>query len=218
MARVQQLTHTARQQAQQSIARGEDLLHSLWSEKPFSFMQRMSDEMDRQLNQTISGARNRVAPLFGQNTGGGTQWLPQIEVLEKSGQLMIRADLPGLTREDINIEIEKQTLCISGERRIETETPHHTERRYGRFSRSIGLPDGVDPDSIAAKFENGVLEICMPSPKRVPANRRVVIQTGSSGQATDTGTDVRAATTPESGGMEARPYGYGSGNGQRDTP
>lgn len=82
---------------------------------------------------------------------------------------MLRADLPGLDRDDVEIEVKDGVLTVSGERKAEHEDKgegyHRVERSFGRFSRSLGLPQGVDAGQVEASFERGVLEVKVPKPE-----------------------------------------------------
>jgi HSP20 family protein len=111
-------------------------------------------------------------------------WVPAIDLVEAEDHFVLKADLPGLGEDDVSIEVEDGTLRISGERKAEHESRergwYRIERSYGSFSRSLTLPDGVDPDGIAASFDRGVLEVRIPKPEeRKP--RRVEIKAGSTG-------------------------------------
>lgn len=104
------------------------------------------------------------------------QWSPQIEVFERDGNLVVYADLPGVRRDDVEVNVDGDVLTIRGERRQEhreTEGGYRrTERSYGTFFRQIPLPDGVDPDDVRASYENGVLEVVVPSPRPDQQRRR----------------------------------------------
>lgn len=96
-------------------------------------------------------------------------WVPELEIAEHEGRLNIHVDLPGLKREEVTVTATGEFLTIEGERKREAEEKKtngwiHTERTYGRFSRTIALPEGVKPADIAATFENGVLEVTVPLP------------------------------------------------------
>jgi HSP20 family protein len=131
---------------------------------PFALMRRFSDEMNN-LFQDFGLGRN----LFGQNLPEGI-WAPQVEVVEENNQLIVRADLPGLKRDDINVELSDDGVTIEGERKNENEEKgegfYRSERSYGRFYRRVPLPEGVNAQNAHATFRNGVLEITMPAPKQ----------------------------------------------------
>ncbi len=135
--------------------------------------------------QTIQQEMNRLFGAFDPREGGdgGTmrRWIPAMDLTEEGDQFVLRADLPGLRDEDVNIEVEDNVLTISGERKAENEDRkegyYRVERAVGRFSRSLTLPDGVDPDSIEAQFENGVLTVRIPKPEETKP-RRVAIGVG----------------------------------------
>jgi len=131
---------------------------------PFGTMRRFMEDMDRIFGDFGFGS---FAPLTEQ---AGALWIPDVEILERNGKLEVRADLPGLKPDDVKIHVEEGVLTISGERRQDHETKeggvHRCERSYGTFERAIALPEGVDPNAIEARFENGVLEVTMPMPKQ----------------------------------------------------
>jgi HSP20 family protein len=96
------------------------------------------------------------------------EWMPEMDVFEREGKLVIRADLPGVKREDIQIRVAGETLVLRGHREEENEVDdkdyHHSERRTGGFTRTLGLPDGVNADAIEATYSDGVLEVTIPKP------------------------------------------------------
>jgi HSP20 family protein len=115
------------------------------------------------------------------NGGGVQRWLPAMDLVETDDHFVLRADLPGLSEEDVTIELEDDVLTVAGERKAEHEDKregfYRVERSFGQFRRTLTLPDGVDADRIEAKFEKGVLEVRIPKPEqRKP--RRVAIQVG----------------------------------------
>jgi HSP20 family protein len=112
------------------------------------------------------------------------RWVPAMDLFEAEDHFVVKADLPGLRQDDVSIEIRDNALTISGERKAEQEQRergwYRVERATGRFSRSLTLPEGVEPDSVAAEFDNGVLEVRIPKPEaRKP--RRVQIRAKSDG-------------------------------------
>jgi HSP20 family protein len=106
--------------------------------------------------------------------------MPQIEVLQTNGDLMVKAELPGLTKEDVKVELTDKALTISGERKEEKEEKregfYRTERNYGRFFRQIPLPEGVKTDEANAVFRNGVLEVTVPVTQSEPNARKLEIK------------------------------------------
>lgn len=119
-------------------------------------------------------------PVTAQDTSA-RRWIPAMDLVETDDHFVLRADLPGISEEDVRIELEERVLTISGERKSahesEREGYHRVERAYGAFSRSLTLPDGVDPEGVKARFDRGVLEVEIPKPEeRKP--RRVAIDVG----------------------------------------
>jgi HSP20 family protein len=127
---------------------------------PFSLMRRFSDEMDRMLDQFGFRPRMLDRPL------ADPEWSPDMELFERDGKLFVRIDLPGLTKKDVKVNVVEGMLNIEGERKVEKEEKqegyYRTERRYGKFFRSLPLPDGAKLDKIQATFKNGVLEVVLP--------------------------------------------------------
>jgi len=134
---------------------------------PFAMMRRLSDEMEHVFEDVWGGRRWFPTLWHGLEFGG--RWAPEIEIFERKGELVVRADLPGLTKDDVKVEITDNELLIEGERKEEKEQKekgyYSSERSYGAFSRRIVLPEGVKGDQARAFFKEGVLEITMPAPK-----------------------------------------------------
>ncbi len=125
--------------------------------EPFREVASLQSEMSRWMNGLLDGP------------GRVTQsWVPTLDVWETPTEVVYAFDLPGMPEEAISIEVKDETLSVSGERaRIDEASDegfYRFERRYGTFARAIGLPQGVDQDQIAARYENGVLEIRVPKP------------------------------------------------------
>jgi HSP20 family protein len=125
---------------------------------------------------------DRVFDAFFGQTDQGRRWVPPMDLVEAEDHFVLKADLPGLREEDVNIEIQDGTLTISGERKAEHEQRergwYRIERSFGSFNRSLTLPDGIDPDRIAASFSDGVLELQIPKPEeRKP--RRISISSSA---------------------------------------
>ena len=154
----------------------------------------------RELN-TIQSEMNRLfntffdAPAPGDGGGGAAQlrrWLPPMDLVETDDDFVLRVDLPGLSEEEVKIELEDNVLTISGERKAEHEQRkegyYRVERASGIFARSLTLPEGVEPSGVTAKFDRGVLEVRIPKPEeRKP--RKVAISVGGSGQKTIEGSE-----------------------------
>src|SRR5262249_21271967 len=108
---------------------------------------------------------NRLFDRFfdGGAANGNRRWIPPMDLLETEDHLVLRGDLPGLTESDIQIEIKDNVLTVSGERKADQEEKgegyYRVERAFGRFSRSLALPRGVDADKVEANFDKGVLEV-----------------------------------------------------------
>jgi HSP20 family protein len=123
------------------------------------------------------------APATGGNGGTLRRWMPAMDLVETEDHFVLRADLPGMSEGDVNIEVEDSVLTVSGERKAEHETTkegyHRVERAFGSFSRSLTLPEGVDAEAVVASFDRGVLEISIPKPEqRKP--RKISIGVGGS--------------------------------------
>ena len=108
-------------------------------------------------------------------------WVPPVDVAETQEKIIVRAELPGMSQEDIQIEFENGLLTLKGERKLEKETPgvtyHRVERAYGNFIRSFTLPRTVDAERIAATYREGVLEIEVPKKEEAkPKQIRIAVQ------------------------------------------
>ncbi|MCS7007413.1 MAG: Hsp20/alpha crystallin family protein [Thermoleophilia bacterium] len=126
--------------------------------EPFRELAQLQSEMARFMNGLFEGP------------GRATQsWVPALDVWETDSEVVYAFDLPGIPEEKISIEVKDDTLTVSAEREkteeVKDENFYRFERRYGTFSRAVGLPQGVDQDKIQARYENGVLEIRVPKPE-----------------------------------------------------
>ncbi len=124
----------------------------------------------------VDSLQSEVNRIFDGFFGGGRQangrsrrWLPAMDLAETEDELVLSADLPGMSEDDIEIEIKDRVLTISGERGGSSEEKdrgyHRVERSFGRFSRSLNLPAGIETDRVAASFDRGVLEVRIPKPE-----------------------------------------------------
>ncbi|WP_437646143.1 Hsp20/alpha crystallin family protein [Sorangium sp. So ce362] len=180
---------------------------------PFTMMRRVMEDMDRMFEDFGIGGilspfrQPRAIEQGGEralSSFGGGLWSPRIEVGERGGQLVVKADLPGVTKDDIRVALEDDALIIEGERQQEQQEQRegvsYSERSYGSFMRSIPLPEGVQPDDVDARFENGVLEVCLKLPQQQQRGRTVEIKTGggstaqmAGGQGTSAGGGEKAS-------------------------
>jgi HSP20 family protein len=115
--------------------------------------------------------------------------MPAMDLVESTDHFILRADLPGLSESDVNIEVEERVLTVSGERKAEhTDSKdgfHRIERAFGSFSRSLTLPEGVDAGAVTASFDRGVLEVRIPKPEqRKP--RKISIGVGNAPKTIET--------------------------------
>ena len=144
--------------------------------EPFRELASLQNEVNRLFNTAFD------TPAAGAGNGGSVRrWMPAMDLVETGDHFVLRADLPGLSEDDVKVELEDNVLTVSGERRSEHETQkegyHRVERAFGTFSRSLTLPEGVNPEAVEANFDRGVLEVRIPKPEeRKP--RRVSIGVG----------------------------------------
>jgi HSP20 family protein len=129
---------------------------------------------------------DRVFDAFFGQTDQGRRWVPPMDLVEAEDHFVLKADLPGLSEGDVNLEVQDGTLTISGERKAEHEQRekgwYRIERSFGSFSRSLTLPDGVDPDRIEASFNHGVLEVRIPKPEERQPRRIEISSSNGSGK------------------------------------
>ena len=136
---------------------------------PFQMMRRFTKDMERMFEGFNFPAffRTDFAPF--RMEFENVQWVPQIEVLQNNGQFMVRADLPGLTKDDVTVEMTDDILTIFGERKKETEEKregfYRTERVYSSFFRTLPLPENMKIENAKAIVHDGVLEITVPMAK-----------------------------------------------------
>jgi HSP20 family protein len=162
----------------------------------------------RELN-TLQQEMNRLFGSFSDqpvsqptsSAGPRRQWIPAMDLVETDDAFVLRADLPGLTGDEVKIEFEENVLTISGERQTQreqgTDGYHRTERASGTFARSLTLPRGIDADRIEANFADGVLEVRIPRPEQ-PKPRRVAIATGGRAATVEaTEAPAEAAASPD---------------------
>jgi HSP20 family protein len=132
----------------------------------------------RELDSLQSDMNRLFDGFFGGRLGDGgatRRWIPAMDLVETDDHLVLRADLPGMDEDDLEIEVKDGVLTISGERKAEheqkTEGFYRVERAFGSFSRSLSLPDGIDAEKVSANFDRGVLEVKIPKPEQTKPHR-----------------------------------------------
>jgi HSP20 family protein len=150
---------------------------------PFAWMRQMQDQLDRAFSSIWSGS-GTTSSWSPDNVFGPSDWAPAIDMFQRGNDLVIRADIPGLSKDDITVDIADDQVTIRGERRYDHEEERdgvfRSERSYGSFCRVVPLPQGAIADSAKANFNNGVLEVVVQAPSfDVRRGRRVEIKEGS---------------------------------------
>jgi HSP20 family protein len=160
------------------------------ADNPFRMLERVAQELDRVFDDFGVGHGwshprwSRGLPPTPWRGTAAHLWAPDIEVYQRNKELVVRADLPGLKRDDIKVDVTENAITIQGERRHEEETErggfYRSERSYGSFSRTIPLPEGAITDQAKASVKDGVLEITLPAPPdQVTRGRRLDINEGT---------------------------------------
>ncbi|HTW65432.1 MAG TPA: Hsp20/alpha crystallin family protein [Bryobacteraceae bacterium] len=152
---------------------------------PLLTVRRMHEDMDRFFAQALEAGR--TGSTTQEEDGGArsdlTAWTPVIELRQQGSNFIACADLPGVKPEEVHVEASQDALVIRGERRQkqikEEGQVHRTERIYGRFYRSIPLPEGADPDHASAAIQDGVLEVTVPISAQQASRREIPIAAGS---------------------------------------
>jgi len=137
----------------------------LFSLNPFAMMREFSDEMDR---------------MFRDASPSEKTWAPVMDIQRVNGDLLVTAELPGLKKEEVKVEMTEDALIIEGERKREQKEEHkgyrHYERSYGKFYRSIPLPAGATTEQVKAELNDGVLKISVPVPDVKKKVRQVPVE------------------------------------------
>ena len=143
--------------------------------EPFRELAALQNEMARFLGGPLDAGNGRT----------NQAWMPAVDVWETEDELVYAFDLPGIPEESISVELDEGALTVSGERErsqeVSDERLYRFERRFGSFSRTIGLPQGTSEDSIRAEYKDGVLEVHVRKPEQPKPKR---IQVGKGAQAT----------------------------------
>jgi HSP20 family protein len=139
---------------------------------PFSLLGRMTEEFDRILQ-----------PFLSESETANIAWIPTVEVSQHDGKYHILAELPGLSPNEVRVEVDDDALILQGERQVEREANEggirRSERQFGMFYRRIPLPEGADPEQAKAKFHDGILEIIMPAPNKQTERRQIRVEADS---------------------------------------
>ncbi len=143
---------------------------------PFSMLRRMREDMDRLFDSF--GSWRSVLPTEFEGAWG--LWSPHVDVREQDGKLIIAADLPGVRKDEVNVEITPEAVTIQGERRRESTSDergyYRSERSYGSFNRTIALPEGAEAETASATFHDGVLQIELQLPRQQAKARKLEIK------------------------------------------
>jgi HSP20 family protein len=172
-------------------------------------MRRITEDMDR-LFDSFGFGRSFFPSEFGQGAGQGAQsgyndpqgtfalWVPHVDVVERDGRLLISADLPGVRKDDVKVEINQDSVTIQGQRHQERTSSdrgyYQSERSYGSFYRTILLPEGVNTESASATFRDGVLQIEVQAPSQQGRGRTLEIK--------DAGPSSAMAAGSKNGGQQ----------------
>ena len=146
--------------------------------RPFRELEKGLDEMER-LFEDIFG--RPFFPIAWRRAPARRAWSPPLEAYEKEEEYVVKVELPGMKKEEIEVSVMEDTLTIKGERRVEEEVKEENyylcERCYGSFERSITLPSSVDMAKVKASYENGILEIKLPKvPEVKPRKVEIAIK------------------------------------------
>lgn len=146
---------------------------SLRRYEPWSVLNQLQNEMNRLFDPSRTFANGDVADI------ATSEWLPAVDIKEEPQRFLIRADIPGVKAEDLDVTMEHGVLTIKGERRAEKKEEksgyHRVERAYGTFYRRFSLPDTADANLISAKLNEGVLDVEIPKQEKVQP-RRINVQ------------------------------------------
>jgi len=138
---------------------------------PFRDITTLRDEMNRLFSRAV-----------GEGSGGASAWTPAVDIFETAGAIVLKAELPGLRAEDIDIEVDDNVLTLKGERRFEDKVEdgryYRLERAYGHFQRSLTLPQGVKADEISASFDNGLVTVTVPKADEIKP-RKIAVAPGT---------------------------------------
>ncbi len=148
--------------------------------EPFRELAALQTEMSRFMNGLLEG-----------NGRQAQSWVPTVDVWETENEIVYAFDLPGIPEDKVSVELDEGALTVTAERereqKVEGENFYRSERRFGTFSRTIGVPQGVTENNVSAHYEHGVLEVHVAKPEQ-PKPRKIEIGVGGSSQKTIEGT------------------------------
>jgi len=178
--------------------------NDFWTASPFQMMRRMQEDMDRAFGSFFGQPWGQERGAWG---GAGSQaltgWAPSVDVYETDKEIVVKADVPGVEPEDLEVYSTPDAVVLRGETRHEDDRQqggvHHSERSYGRFERQIPLPPGTRSEEIKANFRNGVLELRIPKTEEASQRMRRIPIGGTSGaKGGEAGTMIEGQTaTPQ---------------------
>ena len=158
---------------------------------PFRDLRTLQEEVNRLFSTNLT-------PSFGDEGIGRGAWNPNVDIYENKDQIILEAELPGMSREDFDLTIENNVITLRGERRFEkkdeADNYHRVERAYGSFTRSFTLPQTVSGDGAGAEYRNGVLRVTLPKREETKA-RRIEISGEHTTKARTIETKAESATT-----------------------
>jgi len=171
---------------QRMLQRWNPFAPAAW--EPLALLRRATADMERFFDDIPAD----LFPKHESQAMKELRWRPSVDVIEKAGMLTIRVDLPGITKEEVKVDVTGDAITVQGERKKEIEEDrdgqYRLERAYGSFFRTVPLPEGVKPEDVKATFMNGVLEVTAPLPAKtaVPASLQVPIQDAATDKKTKT--------------------------------
>jgi HSP20 family protein len=143
--------------------------------EPFRDLVSLQERMNRLFDESFRG----VARGSGEEDWVGGAWAPAVDIYEQNGNIVLKAELPGIDPKDVDVRVENNILTLRGERKLEKEVKresyHRVERSYGTFTRSFTLPSAIDTEKIKAEYKDGVLQMTLPAkeearPKQISIN------------------------------------------------
>jgi HSP20 family protein len=162
--------------------------------EPVAELNSIQTEMNRLFNTFFDSPRPS-----GQSGTATPRWIPPMDLIESGDHYVLTADLPGLSEGDVDITLQGGVLTISGQRKPahdpRGEGYYRLERPFGGFSRSLTLPEGIDPGAVAAQFDRGVLEVRIPKPEQTKPRKVAISTTAGSEAAAIEGSETTGAPT-----------------------